>query len=212
MNTGGQKLQNRKTYVLIDASNIRAACLKSCGFNLDPIKLISYLKTKYSNLQEVRYYEGIARDDKTKLATFNELEKHGYITKSIQRRTYIDKAIMKKYACSNCGHQNRVEAMKKTTKMKSNVDVFLASEMLELAYEAKHPIHIVIMSCDGDYAEAIKIAAKNPNLAVTVIATPTTHNRAKNSLSIRLKDLRKQLPKQYHLNNIEAIKDSIKVS
>lgn len=88
--------------------------------------------------------------------------------------------------------------------------MFLASEVLELAYESTGPLHIIIISCDGDYAEAIRIAAKNPQISITVIATPTTSIRTNNSLSIRLKDLRRELPGQYHLNNIEAIRDSIK--
>lgn len=210
MKNGGIKLQNRKTYVFIDASNIRSACLKSSNFNIDFIKLIEYFKRKYPNLQDVRYYEGIARGDKAKQEIFDTLTEHGYTIKSIQRRTYTDKAIMKKYACNNCGHLNRVEAMKKATKMKSNIDVFLASEMLELAYESNDPLHIVVMSCDGDYAEAIKIAAKDPQISITVIATPTASIKTNNSLSVRLKDLRKELPGQFHLNNIEAIRDSIK--
>jgi len=64
MKNRGKKLQDYKTYVFIDASNIRSACLKSCNFHIDFIKLIKYLKGKYSKLQDVRYYEGIARGDK----------------------------------------------------------------------------------------------------------------------------------------------------
>lgn len=57
-------LRERKTFVFIDVSNIRYACRRSCGFDLDFIKYYHYLQNKYPNLQEVRYYEGIASDDK----------------------------------------------------------------------------------------------------------------------------------------------------
>ena len=94
--------------------------------------------------------------------------------------------------------------------MKSNVVVFLASEMLEIAYKAKAPTHIVVFTCDGDYAEAIKIALRqNPNIKITVVATPPIRDWRKNALSIRLKELRKDFSQQYSLNNIEDIKDNI---
>ena len=93
--------------------------------------------------------------------------------------------------------------------MKSNVDVFLTAEMLEIAYKIKGPTHIIIFTCDGDYAEAIKIAAKLKNIKITVVGTPFVNVLENNALSVRLRELRKELPNQYHLNNIQDIKDSI---
>lgn len=206
------KLKDLDTYVLIDVSNIRSACLKSCGFQIDFIKLYSYLAKKYPNLQDVRYYEGVARNDNKKQAALQELEEAGYSIRSLRRRVYINPAVMKNFDCRHCGKRNRVEVLHQEIAMKSNVDVFLTSEMLEIAYETKTPTHIVIFTCDGDYAEAIKIAAKNPNVKITVIGTPFIRaEREKNALSIRLRELRKELANQYHLNNIEDIKDSISV-
>ena len=89
------------------------------------------------------------------------------------------------------------------------MDVFLAAEMLEIAYEVEGPAHIIIFTCDGDYAEAIKIAAKHKNIKITVIGTPFIDTLENNALSVRLRELRKELPCQYHLNNIQDIKDSI---
>lgn len=205
------KKKNFDTYVFIDVSNIRSACYKSCGFKIDFIKLYNYLKNKYPKLKDVRYYEGIARNDKDKESVFEQLSNVGYTIRSLRRRAYNNPAIMKSFECRQCGRRNRVEIMPRETKMKSNVDVFLASEMLEIAYEAKNPIRIIIFSCDGDYAEAIRIAAKNKNVNITVIATPSIRDRNKNSLSIRLKELKSELIDQYHLNNINDIKDNIKL-
>lgn len=204
------KLKDRDTYIFIDVSNIRSACLKSCGLRIDFTKLYSYLVNKYPNLKSVRYYEGIARGDKKKQKEFKKLEKLGYSIKSLQRRAYINPAVMKNFECKSCGERNRVEVLRRETTMKSNVDVYLASEMLEIALKAIKPTHIVIFTCDGDYAEAIKIAAKNRKIAFTVISTPPVRYWGKNSLSIRLKELKKSLGKQYHLNNIEDIEDNIK--
>lgn len=197
------------TYVFIDVSNIRSACLKSCGFNIDFMKLLECLNDKYPNLIDVKYYEGMARGDTKKKAYFNKLEEAGYSVKTLLRRTYTNPAIMKSFKCRHCGSRNRVKVLPSETRMKSNVDVFLASEMLEIAYEAKEPIHIVILACDGDYAEAIKIAAKNKNVRISVIATPSMRDWRKNALSVRLKELRKELSGQYQLNSIADIKDYI---
>ncbi|MBO4812885.1 NYN domain-containing protein [Candidatus Saccharibacteria bacterium] len=205
-----KKKDDREVYVLIDVSNIRSACLKSCDFNIDFIRLYEYLKRKYVSLKDVRYYEGISCDDKSKEKKFKLLEECGYSIRSLRRRSYIEPASTKTFACKKCKCKNRVQIHKKEVKMKSNVDVFLASEMLEIAYEAKKPTHIIVFTCDGDYAEAIRIAAKNSKISITVIATPPMVGKwKKNSLSVRLRELRKNTPR-YQLNNINDIKDEIK--
>ena len=203
------KLPELDTYVLIDVSNIRSSCLKSCNFRIDFTMLMSYLKKKYPNLKIVNYYEGMARGDNEKRKEFCQLQKIGYAIKTIQRRAYIDEAILKNFYCKKCNYRNRIMVLPKNRKLKSNVDVYLATEMLEIAFAATKPIHIILFSCDGDYTEAIKSATKNSNVYVTVVATPTIHDYEKNTLSVRLKELRKIISKQYQLSNIMNIKDDI---
>lgn len=65
-------LSEVETYVYIDVSNIRYACRRGCDFNLDFVKLYSYLKTKYLNTQEIRYYEGISIGDGKKMNYFRK--------------------------------------------------------------------------------------------------------------------------------------------
>lgn len=207
----GAKLSDLDAYVFIDASNIRAACLKSCGFQIDFAKLYAYLVKKYPNLKDARYYEGIARNDNKKRQKLQELERVGYTVKSLRRRAYTNPAVMKNFDCRYCGERNRIEVLRQMSTVKSNVDVFLTAEMLEIAYEAEGPTHIIIFTCDGDYAEAIKIAAKRKNIKITVAGTPFINVLENNALSVRLRELRKELPNQYHLNNIQDIKDSISI-
>lgn len=204
-----EKLSDLNAYVLIDVSNIRASCLRSCGFRINFRNLAKYLKKKYPNLKIINYYEGIAKGDKKKEQEFKSLEKSGYTIKTLRRRSYTNPAVQKSFKCKKCQSQNRVKVLPKRPKMKSNVDVYLATEMLEIAFGANKPTHIVMFSCDGDYAEAIKVAAKNKNIRITVVATPPVNDLTKNTLSVRLKILRKELPKQYHLMNILDIKDEI---
>lgn len=39
--------KNQDTYIYIDVSNIRSACLKTLGFMVDFAKLFDYFKEKY---------------------------------------------------------------------------------------------------------------------------------------------------------------------
>ena len=206
--TGG-KISELPTYALIDVSNIRSSCLKTCDFKIDFTKLYGYLEHKYPKLQDIRYYEGIAKGDKNKITEFKKLEKLGYIIKSLSRKSYINKAVIKNIECKECHHKNRIKILPQTKKLKSNVDVYLATELLEIAFLAKKPTHIILFSCDGDYAEAIKTAVKNPKIFITVIATPPTKDTEKNTLSSRLKQLYKDIPTHYQLFNITNIKDYI---
>lgn len=208
MKNGGNII-DLPTYVLIDVSNIRSCCLKTCDFRIDFKKLINYLKQKYPKLQDVRYYEGIAKGDEKKSLEFKKLKRSGYTIKSLSRKSYINEAVIKNIECKKCHHKNRITVLPETKKLKSNVDVFLATELLEIAFTAKKPIHIIIFSCDGDYAEAIKSAVKNPNIFITVIATPPIRDIEKNTLSSRLKQLYKDIPTHYQLFNIADIKDYI---
>lgn len=206
------KLEKLETYIFIDVSNIRSACLRSSNFLIDFYKLIEYFNQKYPNLKKVGYFEGIAIGDKKKQAEFNRLKKAGYEIYSLKRRSYIDGPIYKQVICKKCGHKNRTQVSPKIKKMKSNVDVYLATEVLKITQKAKRMTHIIILSCDGDYAEAIKSAAKNEKVRISVFATPPKKDILKNTVSIRLKELRREIPDQYQLVNIESIKDKIKKS
>ena len=203
-------LLEAKTYIYIDVSNIRHACLWSCGFNLNFIKLYSYLKEKYPNVQEVRYYEGVSSSDKKKLKHFRFLsEKIGYKICSLTRKGYVEPPRYETFECKNCKFPNKVKVLSESIKLKSNVDVYLTSDLLECAARAKEPINVVILSCDGDYAEAIKAALRlSPDSCVTVLATPMTETN--NCLSVRLKHLSRELNRDnYKLSNINTIRDYV---
>lgn len=199
-----------KTYIYIDVSNIRHACFWSCGFNLDFIKLYDYLKEKYSNVQEIRYYEGVSSRDKKKLEHFRFLsEKIGYEVCSLTRKGYVEPPKYETFECKNCRFPNKVRVLPEIIKLKSNVDVYLASDLLERVASTREPLNIVILSCDGDYSEAIKAALRlSPNSCITVLATPMTETN--NCLSVRLKQLSRELNRSnYKLSNINNVRDYI---
>jgi uncharacterized LabA/DUF88 family protein len=136
-------------------------------------------------------------------------ERIGYEICSLSRKIYINPAVYKKHVCKKCKAQSRIKILNRNEKLKSNVDVYIATELLKIAYLTTKPIHIILMSCDGDYAEMIRAAIeRNKNVRITVLATPTT--KKYNALSVRLKDLRRELPgDRYFLRSIVEIKDLV---
>ena len=205
------KRTDLETHVYIDVSNIRSACERSCGFKIDFVRLYNYLKNKYPKLAEVRYYEGISRGDCKKDKYFDHLRSTGYKICTLVRKEYIDQARHKEVVCKKCGYKNIVQVLPRKIKLKSNVDVYLTSDMLEcVATNRNKRLHIVLLSCDGDYSEAICTLLRIGRRAqVTVLATPKT--RRNNYLSTRLFDLSHQLDhRSYLLDSIANIEDKIK--
>lgn len=211
-------LSDLDTYVFVDVSNIRAACVRTLGFNLDFYKFLDYLRRKYPKLKNVYYYEGIARGDSEKQEEFDRLESAGYIIRSLERKAYTQPPVYKEIKCRACKTKRRVRILKKTTKLKSNVDVYLATDLLKLAYFAAKPTRILLVACDGDYAEMIKSALEtNSNVRIEVLATPVVPRILKddgtygdkNTCSTRLQRLRGEL-QNFVMLNIEAIQDLIK--
>lgn len=202
-------LHNLDTYVFIDVSNIRWACLKTLNLWLEFAELADYFRRKYPNLKDLRYYEGIALGDTKKQKTFAYLARKGYTICPLERKSYNSTESEKReIKCPRCGNEWPAEFRKVHRTMKSNVDVYLASELLGIAYAAAHPLHIIIVACDGDYAEMIKCALRNPNVTISVLATPSVRDWTKNTLSTRLKRIFVDYPpqtKRYQLQGIDSL-------
>lgn len=204
------KLADLETYVYIDVSNIRLACQKTLGWDVDFYKLRKYFRDKYANLQEVRYYEGLAVGDLEKKKELGRLRRAGYEICSLARKAYSEPAVYRRVRCRRCGHTWDAKVMSSTLKKKSNVDVYLASDMLTRALTSRKRMHIILVSCDGDYAEAIRnLLNANPRIQVSVLATPPVKDLKKNTLSVRLKQLRRELD-GYRLMDISNFADYIR--
>ena len=205
------KRTDLETHVYIDVSNIRSACERSCGFKIDFVRLYNYLKNKYPKLAEVRYYEGISRGDSKKGKYFDHLRSTGYKICTLVRKEYIDQARHKEVVCKKCGYKNIIQVLPRKIKLKSNVDVYLTSDMLECVTTNRNKrLHIVLLSCDGDYSEAIcTLLRLDTEATVTVLATPRT--RRNNCPSNRLTWLNNKLSDdKYRLMSINSIRDKIK--
>ncbi|NCO12520.1 MAG: hypothetical protein COZ34_02525 [Candidatus Pacebacteria bacterium CG_4_10_14_3_um_filter_34_15] len=126
---------------------------------------------------------------------------------TLVRKSYSNYAKYRSFKCSGCDKKNKVEILKKSKTLKSNVDVYLCSELLGDLLNVEKPFHIIIFSCDGDFSEMIEnMLRKNKYAYITVFATPFT--KYNNYLSIRLKQLERV--NRYYLSNILNIKDKVK--
>lgn len=127
---------------------------------------------------------------------------------ALERKSYTNEAKYADFECLECGAVNTVQVLPETTKLKSNVDVYMAVDMMKCAIQATEPIHIILVSCDGDFTEAIHgILSVNPDVFITVMATPVT--RTNNCLSVRLKNLRSELPNDMTLMNIDNLREQV---
>ncbi len=206
------------TYVFVDVSNICSSCLKTLSLKIDPYRLLEYFRKKYPKLRNIYYYEGIARGDTEKQKKFDDLGKAGYTVRPLERKVHIEPPVYKEVKCKDCKAARRVQVLKKAVKMKSNVDVYLATDLLKLAYLTTKPVRIILVACDGDYVEMIKTALEtNANVRIEVLATPVVPRvlkadgtyENKNTCSTRLQKLRGKL-QNFAILNIENIRDLIK--
>jgi hypothetical protein len=182
------KIVDLPTYIYIDGSNIRLACRKSCGFDLDFRKLYAYFTVKYQHLVRAQYFEGVGIGDSKKEAIFRNYEKYGYEVVPLIRKCYTSPAKYKTFKCCNCGTENKVKIADKMVVMKSNVDVLLCSKVMSDVARNKATAHFIVVSGDGDYAEMIKqILVDHPDAYVSVLSTP--YQKYNNYLSTRFKEL-----------------------
>ena len=133
----------------------------------------------------------------------------GYTICPLERKSYCSIEIdEREIRCPKCNNEWVARFSHERKVMKSNVDVYLASDLVQMATLADHAVHIILVSCDGDYAEMIRCALKNPNVTVSVLATPSVRNWMKNTLSTRLKQLLVDYPTQvgrFHLRDISEL-------
>lgn len=199
------KLKSLNTFVYIDSSNINNA-LKTFNRKINWELFYDYLKDTYPKLKFIKYYEGIDKTDKSKYSEFQKLETKGFTLRTLERKTYSNQPKYKSFKCRKCKTKNRVEILKQSKVLKSNIDVYLCTDLICDVLNNKNPFHVIIISCDGDYAEMIKaIIDNNENSHISVFATPYLKNN--NYLSVRLKQL-EQIDR-YYLVNIMNIKDRI---
>ncbi|MBU0648163.1 NYN domain-containing protein [Patescibacteria group bacterium] len=195
------------TFVYIDASNIRNA-LRHNSLMIDFPMLFAYLQKKYKKIRKIKYFEGLHQKDTIKQEELAEYESDVVEIKTLSRKSYTNRAKYKNFRCNNCQTNNKVQVLKPNKKFKSNIDVYLCSELMSDVINRKRKTHIVLYTCDGDFAEMIKkLMEINSLLYFTVVAPP--YSSTNNYLSSRFKEL--GVFERYFLVDIFSIKDKITI-
>ena len=94
------------------------------------MKLMTYFREKYPRLLSVKYFEGVEDGDAEKITELEQLQHAGYEIYTLARKTYADPAIFRRFSCEKCYHKQEIMVLKSQKKLKSNIDVFLATECL----------------------------------------------------------------------------------
>lgn len=145
-----QFLPNERVALFIDGANLYAAS-RSLGFDVDYRNLLEFFRTK-SNVIRAYYYAALLdTDEYSPLKPLTDwLAYNGYTLISKTAREFTD----------NAGRR----------RVKGNMDVELAIDMLELA---PHIDHAVLFSGDSDFRRLVE-AVQRRGVRVTVISSVRT--------------------------------------
>ena len=142
---------NERFAVFIDGSNFHAT-FKMLGFDVDFARMLKRLSAK-GRLIRAYYYTALPHDAEIapirRLADW--LDYNGYTVVSKQTREFYDKET-------------------ETRRIKGNMDMELALDMLKLA---PHIDHAVLFSGDGDFVRLVE-EMQNRGLRVTVVSSAKT--------------------------------------
>lgn len=137
-----------KTAVFIDGANFYGS-VKALQINVDYTRLLDYIKAEHGTLIRASYYSAMLEttEHNGMRPLIDWLSYNGYntVTKAAKEFTGFD------------GHR----------KVKGNMDIEMAVDMLELS---THVDHIILISGDGDFRRVVE-AIQRKGVRVTVIST-----------------------------------------
>ena len=141
-----------KTAVFIDGANFYAS-LKLLEIDIDYKRVLKYVGTEHGTLIRANYYSSLSDSEEfngmVRLIDF--LSYNGYNTVTKPTKEFTD--------------------LKGQRKIKGNMDIELAVDMLELA---DHVEHIMLFSGDGDFRRVVD-AVQRRGVRVTVVSTIASH-------------------------------------
>lgn len=140
-----------KRYSFIDVSNTVGTVCGVLDFKIDWKKLFDHLRGEKWQCEEVFYYRGKKPGKKTG-KDFKKIEDIGYIIRTKDTHIHPDKFIDYPFTCGKC-NENGVLKIKKFGLWKSNCDVELTVDAVELAGENKE---FLIFTGDGDFSYLIE--------------------------------------------------------
>lgn len=133
-------------YAFIDVQNTETTALKTLNFQIDWIKLLDYLETRW-NCQKVFFYPGIQHGDDERGAEFSALSERGAIVRPKYYYVYKNQDRIAKIMCPTCDTEI-LHRMDMGTNWKCNCDVELTVDILE---NVRENTEIMLFTGDGDF-------------------------------------------------------------
>lgn len=139
-------LANEKTAMFIDGANLYSAS-RNLGFDVDYKALLTYFQ-RQTNVIRAYYYSAIIKEEYSPLKPLTDwLAYNGYALVTKEAKEYTDS-----------GGRHRI---------KGNMDVEIACDMLELA---PFMDHMILFSGDGDFRRLVE-GVQRKGIRVTVISS-----------------------------------------
>ncbi len=142
-----QLYKDEKTSLFLDGSNLYATA-KALGFDIDYKRLLAYFRERTRLIRAI-YYTALMDDaDYSPLRPLIDwLDYNGYMVVTKPAKEFVDSSGRRK--------------------VKGNMDIELAVDMMRLAPSLDH---VILFSCDGDFRSLIQ-AVQDMGCRVTVIST-----------------------------------------
>src|SRR5213595_4249756 len=138
---------NERLAIFIDGANLYATA-KALGFDIDYKRLLALFRTK-GQLVRALYYTALAEDQEYSSIRplVDWLDYNGYTMVTKPTKEFVDASGRRK--------------------IKGNMDIELAIDVLEMA---EHLDHVILFSGDGDFRRLVE-AVQRKGLRVTVVST-----------------------------------------
>lgn len=184
MLNGNEKIR----YAFIDVQNTASTTRKLLGFDIDWLKLYTYLTNKWK-CEKVYFYSGIDEGDEKTLKEFEVLIKAGCIVKTRTVFSYKKPDKIVSINCVACGKEN-IEVVAMGYNHKSNCDVDLTVDAMEQSGPEKE---FLIFTGDGDFDYLINKIVERGAKVYIVSSNAGLKKPGLNTkrLSTRLKDVMK---------------------
>jgi uncharacterized LabA/DUF88 family protein len=194
-------------YAFIDVQNTESTTKQLLGFEIDRMRLFTFLKNDWE-CEKVFFYSGIDAGDMDTTKQFEELSKSGCLVcaKIVFAYKNRDKTI--KSVCSKCGNEF-ISTIDMGYNRKSNCDVDLTVDAMDNAKEGNE---FYLFSGDGDFEYLIRKVIEKGTLVHIVSSAKKIKSGPKyftSRFSTKLRKLIDEFGKPVDFLNIDNIRKRI---
>lgn len=194
-------------YAFIDVQNTDSTTKQLLGFEIDWLRLFTFLKNDWK-CGKVFFYSGIDAGDTETARRFEELSKSGCIVCAKTIFAYKNKDKITKTLCPKCGNKF-ILTIDMGYNRKSNCDVDLTADAMDLAKQGND---FYIFSGDGDFEYLIRKVVQKGTIVHIVSSAKKIQSGPKyytSRFSTKLRALINEMGKPVDFLNIDNLRKKI---